>query len=196
MEKRLLMFLVGLFLSIGMAVAQTQVKGTVVSSEDGEPVVGASVMISGTKTGTITDAEGKFSLNATNGTKLVVSYLGMRVKTVTASTSDDMKIKLDPDNKVLDEVVVTAMGITREKKALGYASQVLNAKDLNTAGTSSLANAMQGKLTGVDIRTSSGAPGASAQIVIRGARSFDGNNTPLYVVDGMPIASTPDWDTE
>ena len=91
MEKRLLMFLVGLFLSIGMAVAQTQVKGTVVSSEDGEPVVGASVMISGTKTGTITDAEGKFSLNATNGTKLVVSYLGMRVKTVTASTSDDMK---------------------------------------------------------------------------------------------------------
>ena len=196
MEKRLLMFLVGLFLSIGMAVAQTQVKGTVVSSEDGEPVVGASVMISGTKTGTITDAEGKFSLNATNGTKLVVSYLGMRVKTVTASTSDDMKIKLDPDNKVLDEVVVTAMGITREKKALGYASQVLNAKDLKTAGTSSLANAMQGKLTGVDIRTSSGAPGASAQIVIRGARSFDGNNTPLYVVDGMPIASTPDWDTE
>ena len=196
MEKRLLMFLVGLFLSIGMAVAQTQVKGTVVSSEDGEPVVGASVMISGTKTGTITDAEGKFSLNATNGTKLVVSYLGMHVKTVTASTSDDMKIKLDPDNKVLDEVVVTAMGITREKKALGYASQVLNAKDLNTAGTSSLANAMQGKLTGVDIRTSSGAPGASAQIVIRGARSFDGNNTPLYVVDGMPIASTPDWDTE
>lgn len=179
-----------------MAVAQTQVKGTVVSSEDGEPVVGASVMISGTKTGTITDAEGKFSLNATNGTKLVVSYLGMRVKTVTASTSDDMKIKLDPDNKVLDEVVVTAMGITREKKALGYASQVLNAKDLNTAGTSSLANAMQGKLTGVDIRTSSGAPGASAQIVIRGARSFDGNNTPLYVVDGMPIASTPDFDTE
>ena len=196
MEKRLLMFLVGLFLSIGMAVAQTQVKGTVVSSEDGEPVVGASVMISGTKTGTITDAEGKFSLNATNGTKLVVSYLGMRVKTVTASTSDDMKIKLDPDNKVLDEVVVTAMGITREKKALGYASQVLNAKDLNTAGTSSLANAMQGKLTGVDIRTSSGAPGASAQIVIRGARSFDGNNTPLYVVDGMPIASRPDFDTE
>ena len=196
MKKRLLMFLAGLFLSIGMAVAQTQVKGTVVSSEDGEPVVGASVMVSGTKTGSITDAEGKFSLNATNGTKLVVSYLGMRVKTVTASTSDDMKIKLDPDNKVLDEVVVTAMGITREKKALGYASQVLNAKDLNTAGTSSLANAMQGKLTGVDIRTSSGAPGASAQIVIRGARSFDGNNTPLYVVDGMPIASRPDWDTE
>ena len=83
MKKRLLMFLAGLFLSIGMAVAQTQVKGTVVSSEDGEPVVGASVMVSGTKTGSITDADGKFALSAPEGTKLVVSYLGMHPKTVT-----------------------------------------------------------------------------------------------------------------
>ena len=196
MEKRLFMFLAGLFLSIGMAVAQTQVTGTVVSGEDGEPIVGASVKVSGTQTGTITDVDGKFALNVPEGTKLVVTYLGMLPKTVNASVSGAMKIKLDPDNKVLDEVVVTAMGITREKKALGYASQVLDAKDLNTSGTSSLASAMQGKLTGVDIRTSSGAPGASAQIVIRGARSFDGNNTPLYVVDGMPISSTPDFDTK
>lgn len=196
MEKRLFMFLAGLFLSIGIAVAQTQVTGTVVSGEDGEPIVGASVKVSGTKTGTITDVDGKFTLNVPEGTKLVVTYLGMLPKTVNASVSGAMKIKLDPDNKVLDEVVVTAMGITREKKALGYASQVLDAKDLNTSGTSSLASAMQGKLTGVDIRTSSGAPGASAQIVIRGARSFDGNNTPLYVVDGMPISSTPDFSTK
>ena len=196
MEKRLFMFLAGLFLSIGMAVAQTQVTGTVVSGEDGEPIVGASVKVSGTKTGTITDVDGKFTLNVPEGTKLVVTYLGMLPKTVNASVSGAMKIKLDPDNRVLDEVVVTAMGITREKKALGYASQVLDAKDLNTSGTSSLASAMQGKLTGVDIRTSSGAPGASAQIVIRGARSFDGNNTPLYVVDGMPISSTPDFSTK
>ena len=196
MEKRLFMFLAGLFLSIGMAVAQTQVTGTVVSGEDGEPIVGASVKVSGTKTGTITDVDGKFALNVPEGTKLVVTYLGMLPKMVNASVSGAMKIKLDPDNKVLDEVVVTAMGITREKKALGYASQVLDAKDLNTSGTSSLASAMQGKLTGVDIRTSSGAPGASAQIVIRGARSFDGNNTPLYVVDGMPISSTPDFSTK
>ena len=196
MEKRLFMFLAGLFLSIGMAVAQTQVTGTVVSGEDGEPIVGASVKVSGTKTGTLSDVDGKFALNVPEGTKLVVTYLGMLPKTVNASVSGAMKIKLDPDNKVLDEVVVTAMGITREKKALGYASQVLDAKDLNTSGTSSLASAMQGKLTGVDIRTSSGAPGASAQIVIRGARSFDGNNTPLYVVDGMPISSTPDFSTK
>ena len=85
MEKRLFMFLAGLFLSIGMAVAQTQVTGTVVSGEDGEPIVGASVKVSGTKTGTITDVDGKFALNVPEGTKLVVTYLGMLPKTVNAS---------------------------------------------------------------------------------------------------------------
>ncbi len=193
MEKRLMMLLVGLFLSLGMALAQTQVNGTVTSKDNGEPVIGASVMIEGTKTGTVTDIDGNFSLNVPAGGKLVVSYLGMKSKTVEASSS--MHIKLDSDDRVLDEVVVTAMGVTRQKKALGYAAQELTAEDLNTAGTSSLASAMQGKLTGVSIRESSGAPGASAQIVIRGARSFDGNNQPLYVVDGMPISSQPDFST-
>lgn len=113
----------------------------------------------------------------------------------TVKAGQKMKIVLEADNKTLDEVVVTAMGISRDKKALGYASQKLGSEDLNIAGTSSLASAMQGKLTGVDIRQSSGAPGASSQIVIRGARSFSGDNTPLYVVDGMPIASSADYDT-
>lgn len=113
----------------------------------------------------------------------------------TVKAGQKMKIVLEADNKTLDEVVVTAMGISRDKKALGYASQKLGSEDLNIAGTSSLASAMQGKLTGVDIRQSSGAPGASAQIVIRGARSFSGDNTPLYVVDGMPIASSADFST-
>ncbi len=193
MEKRLLVFLACMFLSLGMAMAQIRVSGTVTSSDDGEPVVGASILVQGTKTGAVTDVDGNFQLNAPTGSKLIVSYLGMRPKTVAASSS--VKIALEPDNRVLDEVVVTAMGITRQKKALGYASQELTSEDLNTSGTSSLASAMQGKLTGVDIRTSSGAPGASAQIMIRGARSFDGNNTPLYVVDGMPISSTPDFST-
>ena len=193
MEKRLLVFLACMFLSLGMAMAQIRVSGTVTSSDDGEPITGASILVQGTKTGAVTDVDGNFQLTAPTGSKLVVSYLGMKPKTVAASSS--VKIALEPDNKVLDEVVVTAMGITRQKKALGYASQELTSEDLNTSGTSSLASAMQGKLTGVDIRTSSGAPGASAQIIIRGARSFDGNNTPLYVVDGMPISSTPDFAT-
>lgn len=99
------------------------------------------------------------------------------------------------DTQNLDEVVVTAMGIKRDRKALGYAAQDLKSDDLNKSGTTSLANAIQGKLTGVDIRQSSGAPGASAQITIRGARSFDGNNQPLYVIDGMPINTAADFDT-
>ena len=187
------MIFAGLFLMIGVALAQSSVKGTVTSSEDGEPIVGASVMVDGTKTGTVTDLDGHFELNVPAGSKLVITYLGMKKKTVTAAAN--MKVALDSDNKELKEVVVTAMGITRDKKALGYSSQNLKASDLNVSGTSSLASALQGKLTGVSIRQSSGAPGASAQITIRGARSFDGNNTPLYVVDGMPIVSTSDFST-
>ena len=194
MEKRLMTFIACLFLSLGMALAQTQVSGTITSSEDGSPVIGASIKVAGTNTGTVTDVDGNFSLNAPAGAKLEITYLGMVPKTVKADKK--MKIVLDADDKTLDEVVVTAMGISRDKKALGYASQKLGAEDLNIAGTSSLASAMQGKLTGVDIRQSSGAPGASAQIVIRGARSFSGDNTPLYVVDGMPIASSADYDTK
>ena len=186
-------FIACLFLFIGSALAQTQVSGKVTSSEDGSPIIGASIKVAGTNTGTVTDVDGNFSLNVPAGAKLEVTYLGMLPKTVKAAKS--MKIALDTDNKSLDEVVVTAMGISRDKKALGYASQKLGAEDLNIAGTSSLASAMQGKLTGVDIRQSSGAPGASAQIVIRGARSFSGDNTPLYVVDGMPIASSADYST-
>ncbi len=193
MEKRLMMFLACFFLFLEGALAQTTISGTVVSAEDGEPIVGAAVTIAGTKTGTVTDVDGKFTLNVAPGSNLRVSYLGMKDKTVKAA--NNLKVQLSSNDKTLDEVVVTAMGITRQKKSLGYDAQELKASDLNVAGTSSLASAMQGKLTGVDIRTSSGAPGASAQIVIRGARSFDGNNTPLYVVDGMPISSQPDFST-
>ena len=194
MEQRLMTVAAALVVSTSMAFAQSQISGTVTSSEDGSPVIGASVKIVGTKTGTVTDVDGNFSLNAPAGAKLEVTYLGMLPQTVKAGQK--MKIVLDADNKTLDEVFVTAMGISRDKKALGYASQKLGAEDLNTAGTSSLASAMQGKLTGVDIRQSSGAPGASSQIVIRGARSFSGDNTPLYVVDGMPIASSADFDMD
>ena len=194
MKKRLTMFLATLLLCMGTALAQTKVTGTVFSQEDGQPIIGAAVKVVGTSTGMLTDVNGKFTLTLPQGkNQLEITYLGYESKTVNAKNG--IRIFLKSDAKTLDEVVVTAMGISREKKALGYASQELNAEDLNIAGTSSLASAMQGKLTGVSIRPSSGAPGASAQIVIRGARSFDGNNAPLYVVDGMPISSTPDFST-
>ena len=194
MKKRLTMLLASLLFLVTGAFAQTEVSGIVVSASDNEPVIGANILIVGTNSGTVTDANGKFQLTLPEGkTRLHVSYIGMT--DVEIEARNNMRIVLKDDGRQLDEVVVTAMGISRDKKSLGYAAQELSAEDLNVAGTSSLASAMQGKLTGVDIRTSSGAPGASAQIVIRGARSFDGDNTPLYVVDGMPISSTPDFST-
>jgi hypothetical protein len=194
MKKRLTMFLAALFLCMGTAMAQTKVSGTVFSQEDGQPIIGAAVKVVGTSTGMLTDVNGRFNVVLpADKNQLEISYLGFVSQTVNAKNG--MRIFLKSDAKTLDEVVVTAMGISRDKKALGYAAQELNADDLNTNGTSSLASAIQGKLTGVSVRQSSGAPGASAQIVIRGARSFDGNNAPLYVVDGMPISSTPDFGT-
>ena len=188
------MFLAVMFLCMGTALAQTKVSGTVLSQEDGQPIIGAAVKVVGTSTGMLTDVNGRFNITLpANSKQLEISYLGYLSQTVAAKNG--MRVFLKADAKTLDEVVVTAMGISRDKKALGYAAQELKAEDLNVNGTTSLASAIQGKLTGVSVRQSSGAPGASAQIVIRGARSFDGNNAPLYVVDGMPIASTPDFST-
>ena len=192
MKRKLTMMLLCMMMAV-TALAQSAISGTVVSAQDGEPVIGAAVKVKGETQGVVTNIDGKFTINVEAGKTLVFSYVGMQPKEATAKNG--MKVTLDADDKLLDEVVVTAMGITRSKKSLGYASQDLKDGELSTSGTSSLANAIQGKLTGVDIRQSSGAPGASSQIVIRGARSFDGNNQPLYVVDGMPITTKADFGT-
>ncbi len=125
---------------------------------------------------------------------MTISYIGMQTQEVEIKPT--LHIVLKSDNAMLEEVVVTAMGISREKKALGYAVQEVGAEQLTQAGNSNLSGALQGKVSGVDIRPSSGMPGASSQITIRGSRSFSGDNTPLYVIDGMPVTSTPDIDTE
>lgn len=193
--KNLIMILTCFFASVGLSVAQTKlVSGTVVD-DTGETVIGASVIAKGSKVGTVTDLDGSFSLNIPSDAKtIVISYIGSKTKEVPAGTN--MKVVLEPDSKLIDEVVVTAMGISRDKKALGYAAQGLSSDKITKGSNPDLAGAMQGKLSGVQITPSSGMPGASSQIIIRGARSFKGNNTPLYVVDGMPIASTPDVDTD
>ena len=192
MKRKLTMMLLCMMVAV-TALAQSAISGTVVSAQDGEPIIGAAVKVKGAKQGVVTNLEGQFSINAQAGSTLVFSYVGMKTKEVAAKNG--MKVQLQSDDQQLEEVVVTAMGITRSKKSLGYASQDLKEGELSTSGTSSLASAIQGKLTGVDIRQSSGAPGASSQIVIRGARSFDGNNQPLYVIDGMPVTTTADFDT-
>jgi TonB-linked SusC/RagA family outer membrane protein len=170
------------------------IKGLIISAEDGEPIVGAAVMVKGTSTGTVTSIDGDFTLQVPeSAATLIVSYVGMLTQEVPITPV--MNIRLSADTQILDEVVVTAMGISKEKKALGYAVQDVKSEQLTQGANTSLTGALQGKVSGVDFSPTSGMPGASAKMVIRGSRSFTGNNTPLYVVDGMPVASTSDWGT-
>ena len=125
---------------------------------------------------------------------LVISYVGMKSQEV--SVKPVINILLNSDTQNIEEVVVTAMGISKEKKTLGYAVQDVKGDDLTRAASTSISSALQGKVSGVDITPSSGMPEASSQITIRGVRSFTGDNTPLYVIDGMPIASAADIDTD
>ena len=196
MKRKLMLLLACLFVGIGLVTAQTQkVTGVVISEEDGQPVVGASVLVKGTTQGTITDVDGNFNLsNVPSSAKtLQISYIGMQTQEVVIKPN--LKVVLKADAQKLDEVVVTAMGISREKKALGYAVQDVKSDALTRAANTDLAGALQGKVSGIDITPSSGMPGASSKITIRGSRSFTGDNTPLYVIDGMPIASTADVST-
>ena len=190
MKRKLAMFLTLFFVGIGIITAQTQVRGTVVD-DAGEPVIGATIQIKGTSQGTVTDFDGNFSLSAPAGGTLVISYVGYQTREVPVTTNP--RIVLVQDTELLDEIVVTALGISRERKALGYALQ--DVKDIANAGNPNLSTALQGKLSGVDIKVSSGMPGASTQFNIRGARSFTGNNQPLYVIDGMPISSNSPYST-
>jgi len=182
-----------LFIQVGFAQEKT-LSGIV--SEDGVPLPGVTVVIEGTQQGTQTNLDGQYAIQAKVGQVLVFSFIGMKEVKLTVGRATVYAISMVADDQQLEEVVVTAMGIRRSVKALGYATQELKGSEINKTENSSLSGALQGKLAGVQITPSSGAPGASSQIVIRGARSFSGSNTPLYVIDGMPIESTPPISTE
>lgn len=184
-------------LSTGMALAQTTVTGKVVSQEDGEPVIGASIKIEGTKMGTVTDVDGNFSLVAPNGNaKLVISYLGMKSQKVVAKSK--MKIVLEGEDNTLNDVVVTALGVSRQKKALGYAVTELKGDEMlkSRGGLSNPVNALQGKVAGLTISSSAGSMGGSSKVLLRGANSLSGSNQPLFVVDGVPIEGGDNNSTE
>ena len=153
MEKRLMTFIACLFLSLGMALAQTQVSGTITSSEDGSPVIGASIKVAGTQTGTITDVDGNFSLNAPANAKLEISYIGMISKTVKAGKN--MKIVLDPDNHALDEVMVVAFG-TAKKSAFTGSAAVVSSEELSKKISTNVTDALVGSVPGLQLRGSSG----------------------------------------
>jgi len=196
MRRILLLFLFFCGLSLTVVAQQRTISGTVTGAEDKQPVVGCTVQIKGTTYGTTTDVNGKYTLNLPqSAVTLVFSYIGMKKQEVEIANRSVIDVSLGSDIKGLDEVVVTAFGISKEKKGLGYAVQDVKNEVIERTGNTDLSGAMQGKLAGIDIKPSSGMPGASSQITIRGARSFTGNNNPLYVVDGMPVSSGSDIQT-
>lgn len=205
MEKRLTMIFATLFLCLGMAMAQSKVSGVVTSAEDDEPVIGASVKVVGTNTGTVTNIDGQFQLQIADGAKLEISYIGMQTKTVKATPK--MKIVLDPDNQSLDEVMVVAFG-TAKKSAFTGSAAVIDSKELSKKVATNVAESLVGSVAGLQLRGQSGQPGTSAVqgddpssgIKIRGIASMYASTNPLVIVDGAPypdnLSSIPSDDIE
>ena len=185
MEKRLMTLLVGLFLCIGGALAQTKVTGTVVSQDDGQPVIGASILVVGTQVGTVTNGNGQFSLTCPTGKNtLRITYVGMEPLEVTARPN--MRIILTSDSKALDEVIVVAYGTAKKSAFTGSATQI-KAEAIDDHVTSNVMNALAGSTPGVQLTSSNGDPNDNAPTIrIRGIGSMYASNTPLYIVDGMP----------
>ena len=182
MEKRLMMFLVSLFLSMGIATAQTQVSGTVISSEDNEPIIGASIIVHGSKAGTVTDSDGKFSLTVPKGKKMVVSYIGMQPQTLNPKAN--MKVVLTPNNATLNEVVVTGVSNMDRRMFTGAADQI-KASDALIGGMADISRSLEGRSAGVSVQNVSGTFGTAPKIHVCGATSIYGNSKPLWVVDGV-----------
>lgn len=168
--------------------AQTRILTGTVKDAKGEAIMGASLLVKGTTTGTYTDVDGKFSLAVpADATTLVVKYLGMKTKEVAIGTSNTLDISMEEDVLGLDEVVVTALGISREKKSLGYATQGVNSSELNKSGTGNPLSELQGKVSGLTVISSGGTPGQGTYLQLRGVTSLTGSNQPLIVVDGIPL---------
>ena len=188
MFKRIALFMGGVILSCGVAFAQTSVTGKVVASEDGEPVIGASIKVAGTNTGTVTDVDGNFSLNVPAGSKLEITYIGMNPQTVKASSN--MKIALTSDNKSLDEVVVVGYGSARKIGTITGSIATVNSDKVKNAPSSSALDNLQGQVAGLNVLSSSGEAGDNAvSINLHGIGSLSASSTPLYVLDGIPVSS-------
>ena len=195
MKKLFLLIVLFVFVSGYTLLAQTIViTGTVTSSVEGEGAIpGVSVSVKGTTVGAITGVDGKYSLTAPqNATTFVFSYIGMKKQEVGIAGRKVIDIVMEPDLLGLNEVVVTALGISREKKALGYSVQDLSGDNIEKTKVSNIVNAFQGKLSGVQITNSDGGVASGVRVIIRGVNSLSasGNNQPLFIVDGVPINNT------
>ena len=184
MKQRLTMILVSLFLMVGVALAQTKVNGTVTSQEDGQPVIGASVLVVGTQVGTVTDANGKFSLTCPAGKNtLRITYIGM--EPIEVSARPNMRIVLTSDQTALDEVIVVAYGTAKKSSFTGSAESVGGEK-IELRPISNVAKGLEGQVSGVQMTSASGQPGSDPAVRIRGYGSINASSSPLYVVDGVP----------
>lgn len=186
MKERLTMILACLFLSIGTALAQTRVTGVVTSSEDGEPVIGASVKVKGASVGAVTDMDGVFTLEVKPGTELTISYLGMTPKTVKAA--NNMRVVLEPDNKTLQEVVVTGYGSARKLGTIAGSVETVSSEKLANRPVANIGDALQGQVSGLQVFTSSGEPSATTSMRVRGVTSLYATTEPLFILDGSEIS--------
>lgn len=191
-----LALLVGLcltnLLAGGLAYAKPPrtITGTVTLATDGQPIAGANVLIKGTQTGAITDKRGAYSISVNdNDAVLVFSFIGHKTQEVVVGTKSIINVTLEENNEVLNEVVVTALGIKREARSLGYAVGEVQGKDLSRVAQENVLNSLAGRVPGVQISTT-GPTGSSVSMIIRGAKSLNTDNQPLFVVDGVPIANT------
>ena len=192
MKRKLMLLLACLFVGIGLVTAQTQkVTGVVISEEDGQPVIGASVLVKGTQIGAITGVDGDFTLpNVPSSAKtLVISYIGMKTQEV--SIRANMKVSMKPDTEVLDEVVVTGYGVQRKASFTGAAAVV--GKDVLAKKTdANFVKALEGAVPGIQMNNSTSMPGIWGSIYVRGRGSLNSGTQPLYVIDGMPVDSDTD----
>ena len=167
---------------------QLQITGTVTTKIDGIPLPGVNVIVEGTTNGTQTDFDGNYSLTASAGEVLNFSYVGMKSTQVTVGDSNVINVQLEEDSELLNEIVVTALGIKKTRKSLTYAAQDINADELNKAKQTNPINSLSGKVAGVSITRSASGVGGSVKVTLRGNSSI-GNNQPLYVVDGIPLSN-------
>ncbi|HEX8040427.1 MAG TPA: SusC/RagA family TonB-linked outer membrane protein [Chryseosolibacter sp.] len=171
----------------GVLAQERNVTGTVTSAEDGSPLPGVNVVIKGTAIGTVTDAAGNFSLSVPPDATLVFSFIGLTSVETLVGERTVVSVSMAPDIKQLEEVVVTAAGIQRQTRSLGYAVEQVGGDRVAMKSEPDVLRSLQGKVAGVNILSSSGAPGSATRITIRGNKSFFGNNQPLIVVDGIPF---------
>lgn len=182
------MIVVMILASIQVAISQNRQVSGVVTDAGGSGLPGVSVTVKGTSQGSITDVNGKFSIQAKENAKLVFSYIGYKAQEVTVGSSSTINVKLDEDAAALSEVVVVGYGTQKKSQMTGAISQVTS-KQITEMPLTNLGQALQGRAAGVDVSQSGSKPGAAPRILIRGRRSFNAGNDPLYVVDGIPLSA-------